>query len=115
MKKFLCLLNLLFIFYSTIAQIQKLETEHFKAKFDIEIEDYALAGLMVLEEAWTIATNNGFYLPERLISPLSHLKEMHCTLTGKISGKLHGSMKRRMISCLPIRAGRIMSTGFVMK
>ncbi len=59
-------MNLLFVFYSTFAQTQKTETEHFKANFNIEIEEYALASLKVLEEAWSIATNNGFYLPERI-------------------------------------------------
>lgn len=67
MKKLLFLLILLFVFSSTFAQMQKTRTEHFKASYNIEIEEYAQASLKVLEEAWSIATNNGFYLPKTII------------------------------------------------
>ncbi len=66
MKKLVGLIIVLFAFYSTFAQIQKVETEHFKAKFEPDIEEYALASLKVLEEAWNIATTNGFFLPEKI-------------------------------------------------
>lgn len=66
MKKFLCFIILLFVFYWTFAQTQKTKTDHFKASYNTETEEYALASLKVLEEAWSMASNNGFYLPEQI-------------------------------------------------
>lgn len=66
MKKFPGLVILLFVFYSTLAQTQKTRTDHFRANYNLEIEEYALASLKVLEEAWIIAANNGFYLPDKI-------------------------------------------------
>ena len=66
MKKSIGILIALLASISIIAQVQKKETEHFSAKFAIEAEEYAIASLEVLEAAWTIASNNGFYLPNRI-------------------------------------------------
>jgi hypothetical protein len=66
MKNYIALSILLFVFHASIAQVQKTETEHFRAKYDSEVEAYATASLKVLEAAWTIASKNGFYLPETI-------------------------------------------------
>ena len=65
MKKSIVLITVLFVFHQSMAQVQRTETEHFKAKYDKEVEAYATASLKVLEAVWTIASNNGFYLPEK--------------------------------------------------
>lgn len=59
---------LLLIFSSNVlsGQTNKVETEHFKVKYDIEAENYAKASLKVLELAWTIATRNGYNLPDKI-------------------------------------------------
>jgi len=66
MKKINCIIVALFTSTTIIAQVQKKETEHFSAKYNIAAEDYAIASLEVLEAAWTIATNNGYYLPRKI-------------------------------------------------
>lgn len=66
MKKLIGILLAVLTSTSIFAQVQKKETEHFSAKFALEAEEYAIASLQVLEAAWTIATNNGFYLPNRI-------------------------------------------------
>jgi hypothetical protein len=66
MKKSIALIAVLFVFHQSMAQVQRMETAHFKAKYDSEVEAYATASLKVLEAAWTIASNNGFYLPEKI-------------------------------------------------
>jgi len=58
--------------HTIFGQSQKIETEHFKAKYEVEVEKYALASLMVLETAWSIADNNGFNLPEKLKFSIVH-------------------------------------------
>lgn len=47
-------------------QTDKFKTEHFKVKYDVEAEKYAKASIKVLELAWTIATRNNFYLPDKI-------------------------------------------------
>lgn len=56
------------IFFSLVldGQMKKAETEHFKARFETEAEPYVLAGLELLESVRTIATDNGFYLPDMI-------------------------------------------------
>ena len=49
-----------------VAQNEKSETEHFKAKYPSEVKVYALASLEVLEAAWTTATRNGYVLPKEI-------------------------------------------------
>ena len=66
MKKFIGIFLGLLASIAIIAQEQKRETEHFTANYSIEAEEYAIASLEVLEIAWTIATNNGYYLPKRI-------------------------------------------------
>ncbi|MDP2162461.1 MAG: hypothetical protein Q8K02_18415, partial [Flavobacterium sp.] len=58
----------LLIFGSNLlnGQTHKIETEHFKVKYDIEAEEYAKASLKVLELAWTIAIRNGYNLPDKI-------------------------------------------------
>ncbi|TVR78593.1 MAG: hypothetical protein EA412_08275 [Chitinophagaceae bacterium] len=59
---------LLLIFGSTLlnGQTGKIETMHFKVKYDIEAEEYAKASLKVLELARTIAIRNGYNLPDKV-------------------------------------------------
>jgi len=51
---------------TAIAQLQKKETIHFSAKYNVEAEEYAIASLEILEATWSIATNNGYYLPQKI-------------------------------------------------
>ncbi len=48
------------------AQTDKFETEHFKVKYDSEVEEYAKASIKVLEIAWTIAIRNYYSLPDKI-------------------------------------------------
>jgi len=48
------------------AQNQKRDTEHFKATYNHETEIYAIASLELLETVWTIASDNGFNLPQKI-------------------------------------------------
>ncbi len=66
MKKYIVLFLSLITSITAVAQGQKRETEHFAAKYTIEAEKYAIASLKVLEAAWTLAANNGYYIPERI-------------------------------------------------
>ena len=66
MKKAFGILIVLLASGSIYAQVQKKETEHFTARFPAEAEEYAIASLQVLEAAWTFASKNGFYLPDRI-------------------------------------------------
>lgn len=56
------------IFFSIMleGQVKRAETEHFRARYETEAEPYVVAGLELLETVRTIATNNGFYLPEMI-------------------------------------------------
>lgn len=66
MKKYIGVFIGLLALFVPDAQSQKRETAHFKARYNQEAEIYAIASLELLEAVWTIATDNGFYLPQKI-------------------------------------------------
>ena len=66
MTKLTTLLILIFSTNLFSGQTNKIETAHFKVKYDIEAEKYVNASLKVLELAWTIANNNDYNIPDKI-------------------------------------------------
>ena len=66
MKKYFSMFLVLIAASPGIVQGQKVQTEHFTSKYQLEAKAYASASLEVLEAAWSIAVRNGYSLPEQL-------------------------------------------------
>lgn len=66
MTRLAILIVLIFFSKLTYGQTNKIKTEHFKVKYEMEAEEYVHASLKVLELAWTIATRNGYKLPDNI-------------------------------------------------
>lgn len=66
MSRLTIFILLIFSSYLISGQTDKIETEHFKVKYDIEAEKYVKASIKVLESAWNIATRNGYKLPDKI-------------------------------------------------